>query len=221
MLNNPFPKKQEAIVEVFEYPIECTIKLPKPKSLNQINFWDVVESRKSVRLFRKLSIEDIGKILWVSAKVKNLRVQSNGYILTKRPSASAGARHPIDICILSPILDDSKKFYYYNPFEHSLNKLTFKNDKIKDLKSHLMSILEIDQVTIFCFVAHQKRTEAKYGNPISLIWRDAGALTQSIQLTCTALSINSCPVGSLGEPFISEIFGQSGNVYSAGIMIIG
>jgi len=221
MLSNPFPKKQENKCASFIYPIGEKIELNRHHLYEPLNLWDVLEKRKSTRTFRKLTLDELSSILWVSAKVKDIQVQDNGYILSHRPAASAGARHPVDILILSPHLDNLNFFYYYNPFEHSLNKLLLNLTLIEELKNHFISGFDVTNASIFWFIAHPVRTEAKYDNPISLIWRDAGALIHSIQIACTALDVNSCPLGTLGEPFISQMFSDYGHVISAGGVIIG
>jgi SagB-type dehydrogenase family enzyme len=220
MYSNPTPKKDEDKAIVFNYPITQILELTKPRDIESINFWEVIENRRSTREFRELSLDEISNVL-MSAKVKEIFVQNDGYILTHRSSASAGARHPIDIIVLSPILDSFKSFYYYNPFLHSLNKLGFESNIIEQFQDHINSILFSDKATIFWFVAHPDRTEAKYLNALSLIWRDAGALINHIQLVCTALNINSCALGSLGEPFISKLFSSIGEVYGVGGILLG
>jgi SagB-type dehydrogenase family enzyme len=195
--------------------------MTRPDSLEPMNLWDIVVGRNSRREFQKLSIEQISQVLWLSAKVNTVSVQSNGFVLSHRRSASAGARHPIDIIILSPILDSFKSLYYYNPFEHTLNKLILDNALIAKFKEHLNLIFDISDATIVWFIAHSDRTEAKYDNPLSLVWRDAGALIHSVQIACTGCSISSCPVGSLGEPFISQLFGVNTNIFGVGGIMIG
>ena len=70
------------------------------------------------------------------------------------------------------------------------------------------------------FVAHVKRTQAAYINPESLVWKDAGALIMMFQLVATAFDIKSCPVGTLGEPIPSEMFGGA-KIISAGECLSG
>ena len=217
---NPFPKDNEDEPLVVNYPIINTLKLDQPSHYTPINFWDVLNKRNSKRTFRELSLHEISTLLWASSKVKNLAVQENGYILTYRPSSSAGARHPIDLVVMSPTLH-SKEFHYYNPFDHSLNKLSLSNFSTADFLNHVASIIPVGEGTIIWFICHPHRTSAKYENFQSLVWRDAGVLIHSIQIACCALGLNSCPVGSLGEPFISEGFLNVSNVFGVGGIIVG
>jgi len=221
MPSNPKPKFQEDKPTVFNYCIGETLSLIKPVNLDPISFWDVISSRRSMRTFHQLSLDEISKVLWLSAKVQDISVQDNGYILTRRPSASAGARHPVDIILLSPALDNFKSCYYYNPFDHTLNKLILPDLIIKHFLNHVNSIFQVGDGTVLWFIAHSLRTEVKYDNSQSLIWRDAGALIHSVQLACTGCNINSCPVGSLGEPFISQMFSGNENIFGVGGIVIG
>lgn len=221
MLSNPEPKRNEDAPVVFHYPVDNSIQLIRPSHIEPIYLADVIAQRRSTHIFRQLSLVEISKVLWLSAKVQEIAWQSNGYILSRRPSASAGARHPIDILIMSPILDSLKSFHYYNPFAHSLSRLVLSDILIEEFTNHVSSVLDVANATIIWFIAHPDRTEAKYNNAQSLIWKDAGALIHSIQIACAGYNIKSCPVGSLGEPYISQMFKEHGNVFSAGGIVVG
>lgn len=221
MTSNPSPKKIEGNNIPFIYPILETQSLPKPDQFPDISFVRVLDERRSERSFSELSKDNLSTALYLSAKVKNVLIQENGFVLSQRPTASAGARHPIDILVISPSLFSNNAIYYYNPFEHSLAKLNIDKNIFNDLKEHINSIVPVKNGTILWFVAHPNRTEAKYDHAISLIWRDAGALIHAVQLACHSLGINSCPVGSLGEPFITKMFSTFGKVFGVGGIIIG
>jgi SagB-type dehydrogenase family enzyme len=217
-MKNPLPRTTEKKGISFEYPIQSTFKLPASISAIPARFDEVISKRRSTRNFSGITLQQLSDILWYTAKVKKTFVQDNGYILTHRGTPSAGARHPIDIVIYNPKIFNNEHFYYYNPFEHSLNQLT--NPNTQPLTQHINQIVPIGDGTLIWFVVHQQRTAAKYDHPESLIMRDSGALLNSIQLTATALTLNSCPIGSLGEPFISDFF-DNADIYGAGGIIIG
>lgn len=221
MFHNPTPKAKEEQPPIFNYPIIDTIKLPFPTQLKTADFFDVLANRKSKRTFSRLEIDDISNILYFSAKTKNIAIKDNGYIVSHRPSPSAGAIHPIDILILTSRIDRVKSFYYYNAFQHSINKLKLSESLTGEFIKHLNSVVEIGEGTLFWFIAHESRTAAKYENSMSLIWRDAGALIQCIQMVCTALDLNSCGVGTLAEPFVTNMFLEYGCISSCGGIIVG
>lgn len=220
-MKNPKIKQIEGIVAVFNYNILESIKLSRNLTPFKISFDTVLEKRKSSRGFSHITLQNISDLLWHVAKVKTIFQQDNGYILTHRGTASAGARHPIDIIISSSQLLSNNDFYYYNPFEHSLNKLAISHSDKAAFFEHIEEIIDTTNATIIWFVAHKKRTSAKYSYSDSLIYRDAGALIQAIQMVCAAMDINSCPVGSLGNPFISNFFNNQMGISGAGGLLIG
>lgn len=219
-MNNPQPKPTEERVTSFDYPIQHTVKLSQDIDPLSARFDEVITSRKSQRTFSGINLQQLSNILWYTAKVKQTFVQENGYILTHRGTPSAGARHPIDMLIINRTLLNSNLPHYYNPFEHTLNMLDLSAQPVVDFIEHINAIISITNATIIWFVAHPERTEAKYENPETLIWRDAGALINSIQLTCAASNVNCCSIGSLGEPFIGNFFNQT-DIFGAGGLLIG
>jgi len=220
-MKNPQPKPTEERVPSFDYPIQHSVKLSKNIDPLPARFDEVINSRKSQRTFSGISLQQLSNILWYTAKVKQTLVQENGYILTHRGTPSAGARHPIDILIISRTLLNSDLPHYYSPIEHTLNRLGLPAQLVANLFEHINTIVSTTNATILWFIAHPERTGAKYEEPESLIWRDAGALINSIQLTCTALNISCCPIGSLGEPYISDLFNRQSGVFGAGGVLIG
>jgi SagB-type dehydrogenase family enzyme len=220
-VKNPSVRPKELPVAGYDYELLERIKLSKPVTKLTLPFSEVISNRRSFRKFRSVTKEQLGELLWYTAKVKSPHIQDNGYILTHRGAPSAGARHPIDIIIYTPNMLGNENFYYYNPFDHSLNQLVNNHTDTAPLIDHVSKIVPIENGTLLWFVAHENRTAAKYEHPESLIWRDSGALINSIQLTCTALSLNSCPIGSLGEPYISDFFGGGKGIFGTGGIIIG
>ena len=221
MFNNPEPRKKVTNTPQYSYPICQTIRLTIPSTLPNNSFAEVIQKRKSSREYKRLSIDQLSSLLWLACKVKDLAIDSTGYILTHRPSASAGGRHPIDVLILSPVLDKGSTLYYYNPFEHTLNKLSLEKQQVSELRSHINTAVNSRNATILWFLAHPSRTESKYKNAISLVWRDAGALIHCVQIASVLCNINSCAIGTLGEPYISKLFSNSKEIWSAGGILVG
>jgi SagB-type dehydrogenase family enzyme len=179
-MKNPQPRTIERPVTSFEYPIQHTLKLPKDIDPLPARFDEVITSRKSAKRFSGINLQQLSSILWYTAKVKQTIVQDNGYILTHRGTPSAGARHPIDIIIINEQLFSTNLPHYYNPIEHSLNRLDVPAHVIANFITDIDTIIKCTNATIFWFIAHHERTAAKYENPESLIWRDAGALINGI-----------------------------------------
>ncbi|WP_449435492.1 nitroreductase family protein [Pedobacter steynii] len=217
MDRNPRPKTHEETVSSFAYPENKKVFLKKPDVLVSKSFFEVATERASQRKFSALPESRLAELLWYSAKVISTHPQANGYILSHRPSPSAGARHPIDIIVSMP--SKERKLEYYNPFDHSLNVITADQILVDNFVDHINECLEIQQGTIIWFLAHQARTTAKYDHPESLVWRDAGALIYCMQIASAALDLSSCAIGTLADPYIEKLFGEE--MISAGGIIIG
>ena len=62
---------------------------------------------------------------------------------------------------------------------------------------------------------------AAYENPVSLLWRDAGALLATLHLCATSLGLGFCPLGVLGAEFAEAIFPGDATVVGCGVAAIG
>ncbi|MES2808062.1 MAG: nitroreductase family protein [Bacteroidota bacterium] len=219
-MSNPTPKSREDTVPMFAYPVKEKTKLQRPiTGDHNADFFEIAMTRHSTHSFGALLPGQLDHLLWFAAKALETRVQSDGYVLSHRPSPSAGARHPIDILVCSNASQPTVA--YYNPFEHSLNTLRLDLVVVTELVAHINTAVDMQQGVFLWLLAHPSRTAAKYEHPESLIWRDAGALLQQIQLTAIALKLSSCALGTLAEPFASQLFENIGSVVSAGGIIVG
>lgn len=221
-MTNPLPQRSEKKVLPFPYPITATRKLKSPKNLPSVDFFKTIKERRSIRIFKKIKEEDLSNLLWASSKIQSINLQDNGYVLTQRPTPSAGARHPIDLVISCPTMASNETLFYYNPIEHSLNELDLNKRISESLYKHGQEVLPAgSEVTMVWLVTHKNRTNAKYRNADSLVWRDAGAVLYCIQIVCSALGLNSCQIGTLGNPYIKELFKELGMVSGGGCIFIG
>ncbi len=186
-----------------------------------MNFTEVLDLRRSKRVFNSISIECLSSLLYLCAKVKQENLLESGYKTSFRPSPSAGGRHPIDIFVLSESLFENKALHYYDPYMHQLKQVRFDLEQTDRLRNHLLESFPGSQnATVLWMVVFPERTESKYDSYESLVWRDVGALVNTIQLTSTFLRLNSCIAGTLGEPIISELFAEI-RVQSGGAILIG
>lgn len=220
-MENPNPKDKEKKLPAFELPFDKVIELPFPKEFPIMNFTEVLDLRRSKRLFNSISIESLSNLLYLSTRVKQENLLDSGYKISFRPSPSAGGRHPIDIFVLSESLFENRMLHYYDPYIHQLKQVRFDLEETDRLRNHLLeSFPGSHNATVLWMVVFPERTESKYDNYQSLVWRDVGALTNTIQLVSTFLRLNSCISGTLGEPVISELF-TGVRVQSGGAILIG
>lgn len=218
---NPTPRKIKLPFKAFQYPLIDCFALPQPAYDREKNYFDVVQRRQSVRTFRLLHLQEISNFLWLTAKVKTVSIAGNGLVVSRRPAPSAGGVHPIDVLFSLPAPIELRKLYYYDPFLHRLCELKLPEKQMSLFLAHVDACLSLGDGTLVWFVAHLERTLSHYAMPYSLVWRDAGALIYCAQINCVALGIQSCPIGTLAEPYLSEMFGHGKNIASAGGILLG
>jgi SagB-type dehydrogenase family enzyme len=217
---NPKPRKILLKTKDFSYPIVDTMVLSRPTKIKEASFFKTVLSRRSANSFNGISGLRLSQLLYFSAKAFEIGFSDTGDMISRRPAPSAGGIHPIDIIVWSPSIEPG--LHYYNPVDHSLNKLSLNPSLINKFVEQTHSIKDSSKkATILWMIAHKYRTNAKYNNSESLVWRDAGCLLYCLNLVAAALNIQCCLLGSLGEPYISNLFRKHGKVEGVGGCLVG
>lgn len=216
--NNPFPRFIEIEAPEFRYVSKSTIHLPIPDLVPTIPFFSVLATRRSNRNFQALSTKSLSDLLWFTNEIIATSQAPNGNIYTLRPVPSAGAVHPIYILVIQPSKTPLELFVY-SAEQHLLNLVDTDNFVLANFIQHVNESLAIQEGTLLWFIGHLEKTRAKYFNCESLVWRDAGCLLFAIQIAATALGLNSCPLGTLGRPYLDSLF--EGEIISGGGVLIG
>jgi hypothetical protein len=105
--------------------------------------------------------------------------------------------------------------------EHKLSHLnSVVLEPIQELIQTCSAILPEGRGTILVFVAEVQRTGSVYENPDSLIWRDAGALMQTLAFTFCAYGLAFCQLGILGNEIPSAL-NLSTRLIGVGVAVAG
>jgi SagB-type dehydrogenase family enzyme len=118
-------------------------------------------------------------------------------------------------------IDGVRNLFYYNPIDHTLGKITTKKRRLTSFLKHVNKVLPYHDASIIWFVANTNKTSAKYQYAESLIWRDAGAYIYCFQIVAEALKLKSCPLGTLGEPFITDLVDANNASHGVGGILVG
>lgn len=109
----------------------------------------------------------------------------------------------------------------YGPVRHELELLVPRESKkICELVGAIQEILPMTHGTGVFLLGDVGRVTAVYENSLSLLWRDAGALLQTLFLSATAFRLAFCPVALLGHELI-EALGLEERLLGAGAALIG
>ena len=217
----PSPRKKEIVSSEYIYPVTNKMYLNRNFPSRRLNYFELVRKRKSSQKLKRMNESLLPELLWYSCKSIDIAIEPSGYIWSHRPAPSAGGRHPIDIVVSTPKRIDKRNLSLYNPIDHSLSELNLDAKHTKKFFIEVNKVLKIDSAIVIWFVAHLKRTESKYLNSMSLLWRDVGALLYCIQIACTALGLSSCPIGRLGESRLSRMFNNKKIIGVGGIILGG
>jgi hypothetical protein len=97
--------------------------------------------------------------------------------------------------------------------------MTGQQPGILSLQKRLKTMFPQAQGDILILVADNTLTASQYENSEPLIWRDAGALMQTLHICATAFRLNFCPAGISGSELIAP-YGESG-LMAAGVAVVG
>lgn len=216
-LGDPRPLDRVEQYVPYSWPKGNVRELPVPDSLPTTSFVDVVSSRRTRRVFNRLSVNQLSQLLWLSCRCQEKGDLSLGFPIELHPVSSAGAIHPIHVLIFETT---DQLLWRYNPDNHELISLNGTSHILEHLKNAAEEVLPLQQTTVMVFVAEPGKTFAKYRNASSLIWRDAGVLLGHLGLVSESLGINFCPLGITGEPWSSRL-DTHGNLVGVGLALLG
>lgn len=138
---------------------------------------------------------------------------------TRRPSPSAGALHAIEIVIAD--FRTRPRLMRYAPLGHELELLSVAEDQsICDFIDAVRVLLPFARGSALVLLADLARIASIYESPESLLWRDAGALLQTLFLAATAFRLAFCPLGMRGFE-VAEALDLGDRTIAAGVCLIG
>lgn len=184
---------------------------------SDLSFDEVMRSRRSCRQMTPLDPELTFSLL------RHVLRQQHRFGLGRpqhKSVLSAGALHPIDLIVLTgpdvdvPTLydDESDQFLLLAVDDH---------DGLQRAVSEAQEILPEARGHLILMTGDLARVASAYDNPVSLLWRDSGAVLQLTAMAATACGIGFCPLGVLGIAALKAIEGSAGDRVALGMAILG
>jgi len=103
------------------YPSSKTVQLPRKVRNAAMDFGEVLQRRKSIRVFsdEPLSLIDLGFLLWASTGIQRVE---QGYEFRTAPSA--GALYPVETYVAANNVEGLEcSLYHYNIKDHLLEEV--------------------------------------------------------------------------------------------------
>jgi SagB-type dehydrogenase family enzyme len=188
------------------------IALPRPRRANQARVGSVLRHRRSHREFASedLPLAELGELLITAAGVqRSVPVSGVSY----RPHPSAGGRHPLEITVAAlHVAGLAPRAYRFDPFDGCLYETRADPRRLDRLPEQLGqsmgSELPVEPAAVLLITAVFARTMWKYEQiGLGLIYKDAGALLQTLHLVAQALGLAGSAVHLRGEAEIARWLG--------------
>nr|WP_323145430.1 hypothetical protein [Stenotrophomonas maltophilia] len=141
-----------------------------------------------------------------------------GFSLQQRPVPSAGAIHPVHLLVQLP--QEGGQWARYNSITHALDVLDHASAVLQGLCEEARQVVRTEPGSLLLFVAEPAMTAAKYENPCSLIWRDAGVMQGTLAIAAEALALNYCLLGITGDPWVGRLSEQC-HLVGVGLAALG
>lgn len=198
----------------YAWPVESSARFESFKAPIQRPFVDVFEQRRSTRELESAPVDlVVGALLY--ALIPRFLQESEALRRSRRPTLSAGALHPISV-----LLFDDSRVYRVNAENSLLETLTFPKEICNIWTAKCRVILPNANGMFLALVADLARPRSAYTNCETLVWRDAGALLQTLALVAELFGLGFCPLGILGGEITSSL-PSSDQLLAVGAAAIG
>ncbi|TXT39621.1 MAG: hypothetical protein FD135_2053 [Comamonadaceae bacterium] len=193
------------------------ITLEPPKESLDRPFIEVIEARRSHPQAgaTPLRVAQLSALLYHAARIKTLHepnpAQTQAYAASKRPCASGGAMHALELYLtVTRCQGLAPGFYHYDPLAHALEHLA---ELGPDHQRMLQAACQASGTAqppdvLISMAARFQRTSWKYQSiAYALILKDVGALYQQLYLVATALQLAPCALGGGDSDLFARLAG--------------
>lgn len=184
------------------WPVGEVVALEPGAAPYVIDLAAVLSNRRSHQPGGVPTIEAIGGLLWHTMRTLDSAPSPYGFYQERRPVPSAGALHPIHVLLQEPGRSDWAR---YDARMHRLERLVGTESALTGLVEHAQEAGGAAEGIVIAFVAEPGRTSAKYENPATLVWRDAGVLQGTMCAVAQAIDLRVCLLGPTGDSWVSRL----------------
>lgn len=200
---DPAPRSPPWGGEAEPWPVRHTLQLAAPAPPPVSTFAETLAARRSVRRMTAAPLREVANLLGFARAERRAWVHE-GLRRASRPSPSAGALHPVEVLVVP--MRGAPRAFRHVPDVPSLDILRVADpDALRLHRRFAAELAPEARGALLLFVGDAARVGAAYRRPDSLLWRDAGALLQTIHLCATAFRMAFCPLGPLGQEVFDAV----------------
>jgi len=127
--------------------------------------------------------------------------------------------HPVHILVQPP---DQLALAHYDAYRHVLCWLAVDENAVAEVRRTACEFMNVDNATIILFAAEAALTMARYEDPLSLVWRDSGALQGQFGLVASGSGLAFCLLGTTSDAWLVALFGPSqSGLIGTGAALVG
>lgn len=183
----------------YAWPVESSTSFKPFRAPAELAFVDVFEQRRSTRTLLPVPLDlTVGALLF--GLMPRFWKEEDALRRSRRPTLSAGALHPISV-----LLFDNSAVFRINTDSCMLEKLTFAPEARDAWIGKCQRVLPGANGALLTFVADMARPVSAYAHCETLVWRDAGAMLQTLALVAKLFGLGFCPLGLLGNEVVSAL----------------
>lgn len=215
---DPIPRNVPVVYRQAVWPPgERTQLTPRTRPL-PIDLVHLVDHRQTRRSFSvPISLDQLSDFLWLTCRSRSSRPSPYGPDQESRAHPSAGSMHPIHVLVCR----EAGPWERYDPVEHALLTLPGSAANATEVRAAASDLVEVARGLLFALVAEPGRSDAKYVNCESLVWRDAGVVLGYMSVVAEALNLSFCPLGITGSPLLGALLAPDTPIHGAGLAVLG
>jgi SagB-type dehydrogenase family enzyme len=215
---DPLPRLDFEPYRPVRWPDGPRRPLPTRNAPLPVDLSSLLEERQTRRDFTsEVSDTDLGDLLWLTCRSRSSRQSPFGPDQESRPHPSAGAMHPIHVLVSR----EDAPWSRYDPVEHALVQILDTHGNAAQVRRTAAKLVEVERGVLIALVAEPGKTAAKYENPESLVWRDAGVVLGYLSIVAEALGLAFCPLGITADEYLAHLSPTPGGLHGAGVAILG
>lgn len=192
-------------------------KFNSATSLN-ILLQEVIEKRKSIRNFGNdpLTFNQLSALLLAADGITH---SSNGHKMRSAPSG--GALYPIEIYVIIENVKDIKKgLYHFQVFDSSLSLIKEGDfNQTIHIASNNQNSVGKSPVTLILTSRFNQSTSKYADRGYRYCYIEAGAISQNVYLSVTALKLGTVVVGAFNDDYLNSFLGIDG-IREAALLIM-
>lgn len=180
-------------------------------------FDSVLRSRRSARTILTASTEIVAAVVRETLKADFIGAgEREGQ--KRKAVVSAGALHPVKAVVISP---DEQPLYYDDGLDRFLALPVLDQNCFQSFHYHCSKVLPKAKGHWVALIADCKDLARVYSNYEALLWRDAGAVIQTMAMIAEAFDLAFCPLGILGHEIIGAIRADANDMVAVGVVALG